>query len=213
MDSKEPSLPEAEAHRVLARAAEIDAQDGPSVPLERLRLAALEAGLSPAAFEAALSEVHEARRAHPPTSSPWPRLARYAGAMLGTGVMLVTGAAILNDVESAWLVRKLLDPVALGVGAALALRFKVRPLALVLGGLAVATGAEFFMDLWAGRPAIRGAEPHFGLMIAGVAGVLLGSLLRRLPRNPDAQHNAVAQPVREPTRARRTDAALIVSAG
>lgn len=153
-------------------------------------------GLSSAAFEAALSEVRDVRRVHPSTSSPWSRVARYAGAMLGTGVMLVIGAAILNDVESAWLVRKLLDPVSLGVGAAIALRFKVRPLALVLGGLSVATGAEFFMDVWAGRPAIRGAAPHFGLMIAGVAGVLPGSLVRRSPRGPDAQHDAVAQPVR-----------------
>jgi hypothetical protein len=213
MDSREPALPETEAQRVLARAAEIDAQGGPSVPLQRLRLAALEAGLSPAAFEAALIEVRDARLALPPASNLWPRIARYAGTIVGTGVVLVTGAAVLNDVESAWLVRKLLDPVALGMGAALALRFKVRPLALVLGGLAVATGAEFLMDMWAGQPAIRGAEPHFGLMIAGVGGALLGSLLRRSPRDPDAQRDAVAQPVRQSPPARPTDAALILSAG
>lgn len=213
MDSREPSLPETEAQRVLARAAEIDAQGEPSVPLQRLRLAALEAGLSPAAFEAALIEVRDARLVLPPASKPWPRIARYAGAIVGTGVVLVTGAAVLNDVESAWLVRKLLDPVALGIGAALALRFKVRPLALLLGGVAVAMGAEFLMDMWAGQPAIRGAEPHLSLMIAGVAGALLGSLLRRSPRHPDAQHDAVAQPVRQSTPARPTDAALILSAG
>ena len=213
MDPKKPSLPEAEAQRVLARAAEIDAHGGPSVPLERLRLAALEAGLSPAAFEAALTEVHETQLSPPSAASPWPRLARYAAAIVGAGVVLVTGAALLNPVESAWLVRKLLDPVALGIGAALAMRFRVRPLAIVLGGLAVATGAEFLMDLWAGQPAIRGAEPHFGLMIAGVAGVLLGSLFRRLPRDSDAQHDAIAQPVRESTPPRPTDTALIVSAG
>lgn len=212
MDPKKPSLPESEAQRVLARAAEIDAHGGPSVPLERLRLAALEAGLSPEAFEAALTEVRDARPAPPRTVNPWPRLARYTGAIVGTGIVLVAGAAVLNPVESAWLVRKLLDPVALGIGAALAMRFKVRPLALVLGGLAVATGAEFLMDLWAGQPAIRGAEPHFGLMIAGVAGVWLGSLLRRTPRDPDALPAAVPQAVGEATQ-RRIDATLIVSAG
>lgn len=213
MDPKKPSLPEAEAQRVLARAAEIDAHGGPSVPLERLRLAALEAGLTPAAFEAALNEVRNARQAPPTATTPWPRLARYAAAVVGTGVVLVTGATILNPVESAWLVRKLLDPVALGLGAALAMRFRVRPLAILLGGLAVATGAEFLMDLWAGQPAIRGAEPHFGLMIAGVAGVLLGSLLRRSPRDPEVQPDAVAATARTSTPPRPTDAALIVSAG
>ena len=213
MDHTQPSLSESEAQRVLARAAEIDAQGGPSVPLERLRLAALEAGLTPAAFEAALAEVREARIAPLPPANPWPRLARYAGAIVGTGVVLVAGASVLNDVESAWLVRKLLDPVALGLGAALAMRFKVRPLAILLGGLAVATGAEFLMDMWAGQPAIRGAEPHFGLMIAGVAGVLLGSLLRRSSGGPDAQPETVAQPVRESTPPCPTDAAMIVSAG
>lgn len=213
MDPKKPSLPESEAQRVLARAAAIDAHGGPRVPLERLRLAALEAGLSAEAFEAALAEVRDARPAPQKSDESWPRLARYTAAIVGTGVVLVAGAAVLNPVESAWLVRKLLDPVALGIGAALAMRFKARPLALLLGGLAVATGAEFLMDLWAGQPAIRGAEPHFGLMIAGVAGVLLGSLMRRSPRDPDAQPDAVAQPARESTTPRPTDATLIVSAG
>ena len=213
MDPKKPSLPESDAQRVLARAAEIDAQGGPSVPLERLRLAALEAGLTPAAFEAALAEVRAATLTPPKSTSEWPRLARYAGAVVGTGVILVAGASLLNPVESAWLVRKLLDPVALGLGAALAMRFKVRPLAILLGGLAVATGAEFLMDLWVGQPAIRGAAPHFGLMIAGVAGVLLGALLRRVPGGPDAHPDSVAESVRTSTPPRTTDSALIVSAG
>lgn len=213
MDPKRTSLPEVDAQRVLARAAEIDAHGGPSVPIERLRLAALEAGLSPAAFEAALAEA----RATPPSPAPsvksWPRLARYVGAILGAGAVLVAGAAVLNDVDSAWLVRKLLDPTALGIGAALALRFKVRPLALVFGGLAVATGAEFLLDMWAGQPAIRGAAPHFALFIAGVAGVLLGALLSRSPRSPDTRQDAVASPVPVQSPTHPPDISLIVSAG
>ncbi len=213
MDPRKPSLSESEALRVLARAAEIDAQGGPSVPLERLRLAALEAGMAPAAFEAALAEVREARLAPPRDASPWPRFARLVGTIVGTAVVLVAGASVLNRVESAWLVRKLLDPIALGFGAALAIRFKERLLAIVLGGLAVATGAEFLMDMWVGQPAIRGAEPHFGLIIAGVAGVLLGSLLRRPSGEADAQQpETVAQPVREATPPRLTDTKLIVCA-
>jgi hypothetical protein len=213
MDPMKPSLPESEAQLVLARAAEIDAQSGPSVPLERLRLAALEAGLTPAAFEAALAEVRNARVAPQPTPGEWPRLAPYVGAIVGTGIVVVAGASVLNSVESAWFVRKLLDPVALGLGAALAMRFNVRPLAMLFGGLAVATGAEFLMDLWVGQPAIRGAAPHFGLMIAGVAGVLLGARLRREPGGQDAQPDTAEEPVRASTPLRTTDSALIVSAG
>jgi hypothetical protein len=212
MDKRKPSLPEAEAQRVLARAAELDAQTGPRVPLERLRLAALEAGLSPEAFEAALTEVREAQPAPSKPDRAWPLFARCTGAIVGSGIVLVAGASILNPTESAWLVRKLLDPVALSIGAALAMRFKVRPLALVLGGLAVATGAEFLMDLWAGRPAIRGAEPHFGLMIAAIAGVTLGSLLRRSPRDSDALTDKVARPARDSTPPHPTDARLLVTA-
>ncbi len=90
----------------------------------------------------------------------------------------VAGAAVLNPVEAAWLVGRLLDPVALGMGAAHATRFTVRPLALVLGGLAVATGAELVVDLRAGQPGIRSeSTPHAE---------------SNPPREPTPAHRAVA---------------------
>jgi hypothetical protein len=207
------SLSEAQAQRLLARAAELDAQLGAPVPLERLRLAAHEAGLSAAAFDAALAEL---RAAGPDpvreSNNTWPRIARYAAALVGAGTLVVGGAMILNDSNADWLVRKLFDPLALGLGAALAMRFRARPFAMVLGGLAVATGAEFLMDMRAGEPAIRGAAPHFALLIAGIGGVLLGAFLRRPPRDEDSLGAPVAESARESAAVRPSDATLLLSA-
>jgi hypothetical protein len=97
--------------------------------------------------------------------------------------------------------RKLFDPVALGLGAAVAARFGVRPVALLLSGFAVATGAEFAMDLWTGQPAIRGVAPHVALLLAGLGGVLLGArwfrsapreapLMREVSREDAGRHSA-----------------------
>ncbi len=106
------------------------------MPLARLRLAAQEAGLSSESFDAALAELRAAApepvRA---TDKTWPRMARYAAALLGAGAFFVGGAMIRNDSNAAWLVRKLFDPVALGLGAAFAMRLRARCSALVLGGL------------------------------------------------------------------------------
>jgi hypothetical protein len=207
------TVSESEAQRLLARASELDAHLGGVVSLDRLRQAAREAGLSNAAFDVALAEL----RATPSSTSAsatkaWPRLARVAGPVLGAAALLIGGALILNDSNAAWLVRKLLDPLALGVGAALAFRFRVRPLAIVLGGLAVATGAEFLMDFWAGQPAIRGAEPHFALLIAGIGGVLLGALWSRKPRDGAPSAGTAPESVQKPDDVRSKDVELIVSA-
>ncbi len=151
---------ESDAERLLTRAAAVDAQLGAAVP----------------------AELQSAPQTPPSARAHWPRILRIVGPVLGAAVVLVGGAMILNGSTATWLVRKLLDPVALGVGAAIAARLRVRPLALALAGFAVATGAEFLMDFWAGVPAVRGAEAHFALIIAGIGGVLLGARFGRTPR-------------------------------
>ena len=93
-----------------------------------------------------------------------------------------------------WLVRKATDPVALAIGAVIASRLRARPVAWLLAGLAVAQGAEFVMDAALGVPAVQGLGSHFALMIAGIAGVLLGG---RLHRPPPAERTADA-PLPEP---------------
>ena len=50
-------ISEEEAHRLLARAAELDARSAASVPLSQLRDVAREAGIAPEAFERALTEL------------------------------------------------------------------------------------------------------------------------------------------------------------
>lgn len=80
-----------------------------------------------------------------------------------------------------WLVRKATDPLALAIGATIALRLRARPIALLLAGLAISQGAEFVMDATLGMPSVQGFGSHIALMIAGVAGVLLGGRLLHRP--------------------------------
>ncbi|MGH7695028.1 MAG: hypothetical protein ACRENH_08605 [Gemmatimonadaceae bacterium] len=54
-------LPEHMASRLLTRASELDAARRAGAAVSELRAAATEAGISPAAFEAALSELREAK--------------------------------------------------------------------------------------------------------------------------------------------------------
>ena len=72
------SISEEDAHRLLARAAELDARQGASVPIAQLREVAREAGIAPEAFLQALTEL-EAGALGPKTVgqavSAW--LARY----------------------------------------------------------------------------------------------------------------------------------------
>ncbi|HKV75705.1 MAG TPA: hypothetical protein VJN95_14385 [Gemmatimonadales bacterium] len=63
MNDPERPLTEDAARRLLARAVELDARLGSAVTLQELRTASTEAGISPAAFDAAVreAEVNEAR--------------------------------------------------------------------------------------------------------------------------------------------------------
>jgi len=70
MPSTDPPLSEAAARRLLARAVELDAQVGSAASLDQLRAAALEAGISAAAFEAAVAEQAASPMATPPRT-PW----------------------------------------------------------------------------------------------------------------------------------------------
>ncbi len=200
-------LPEDVAHRLLARAVELDASRDTEVTLTQLRDAAQDAGISAAAFDAALAELHpqgvEKHRVHgsPPGRGLSARLRRLLGIATPTGgvgslrefllrnvLALAACWGILTflvamggvaDVE--WLVRKALDPAALALGAAAAARLRARPVGILLAGLAISTGAEFLMDAALGAPAVQGFGSHLALMIAGIAGVLLGGRLLRRP--------------------------------
>ena len=204
-------LPEDAAHRLLARAVELDATRGTELTIAQLRAAAGEAGISNAAFDAALKEwlsadfTTVAPRAAPSGIPAW------LGVQLAAVGDAVNGAPVRNFVAFAafwgvlmllvsfdraadvhWLVRKATDPVALAIGAVIALRLRARPVGLLLAGLAISQGAEVVMDAALGVPAVHGFGSHLALMIAGVGGVLLGG--RMFHRPPGEQASVATKP-------------------
>lgn len=193
-------LPEDAAHRLLARAVELDATRGTELTIAQLREAAREAGISNVAFDSALKEWQSAEfTSVPPRPVPsgiraWFRVhvaaveAAVKGAPVRNIAALVAFCGVLmllvsfdRAADVHWLVRKATDPVALAVGAIIALRLRARPIGFLLAGLAISQGAEFVMDVALGVPSVQGFGSHLALMIAGVAGVLLGGRLLNRP--------------------------------
>lgn len=161
------------AQQLFARAATVD-QGG--MQLAQLRNAAIEAGISGAAFDQA---VREWRAGAPPrqTSGSWTqRLLRNVGAFAAGWTSLAILAAADRFLSVPGLVHKLTDPIGLLVGAVVAMRLRARTATIVMGGLAVSQAAEFLMDFLAGSPAIHGFYAHIGLMIAGVGGVAVSQI-------------------------------------
>jgi hypothetical protein len=203
-------LPEDAAHRLLARAVELDASRSSEVTIAQLRDAACEAGISITAFDAALDELRLAQdgdrqalasaRSANKSIGAWIRgdtpafgtdllespVLRNIVALAGFLGILLFLVSIDRASDVHWLVRKATDPLALALGAALAIRLRARPASILLGGLAIATGAEFVMDVMLRAPAVQGFGSHWALMIAGVAGVLLGRNFQRQPRARDS---------------------------
>jgi len=184
---REPErVPDATAQNLLARAAELDA-DGPS--LTQLRQAAIEAGISASAFDAAVAEWRAAGlRVAAPTSAARPPgswVGRNALA-LATGWVAAFGLAAAERLAGApWLVHKLSDPLGLAIGAAVALRLRARTANVVLVGLALSQTTEFLMDWFSGAPAVQGFGAHMALMTAGVAGsAIVNHLWRRSRGGP-----------------------------
>ena len=194
-------LSEEVANQLLARAVALDGAHGSALTVDQLRDVARESGISERALEQALDEwnvtgVVSVPKAH--ALSAGGRLRGWLAEQLIAARRAVTGSPARNLLALAaswgvlmvlvsldranavpWLVRKATDPIALGIGALIASRLRARPVALLLCGLAVAQGAEFVMDAALRTPAVQGFGSHLALMIAGVVGVLLGSVTTR----------------------------------
>jgi len=163
------------AQQLFARAATLD-QD--RTQLAQLRNAAIEAGISGAAFDQALREWRAGVRWRR-TAGSWPqRFLRNAGAFAVGWTSLAILAAADRLLSMPGLVHKLTDPIGLIVGTVVAMRLRARTATIVMGGLAVSQGAEFVLDLLAGAPAIQGFYAHMGLMIAGIGGVAVSQIRR-----------------------------------
>lgn len=229
-------LPEDEAHRVLARAVELDARLASEMPITRLREIAIEAGISPDAFEAALNEATAIQRRASTDQRKAPLLGRFARIFRGPEPRIGdegVGSSILDNVVSIaafwgifvllhrilrgldvnWVLLKAANPIALMLGTAIGHRLHARLATFVLGGLAVAAGAEVIMDTVFGTPAVRGGPAHFALIVAGVAGVAVGALVNaarrkgsKAPAAPQASSTVTSDAA--PANARSDDRAL-----
>jgi hypothetical protein len=172
-------LSEETARKLLERAASID---DTRLSLAQLREAAAEAGISNAAFDAAVGEWRRAAgdaRSKPAAPNRLTSLLPNCAALAGGWISVSTLALVVRLTGAPWLVHKLTDPIGLAIGALIAAKSKARPAAIVLAGLTVSQLAEFLMDLFAGAPTIHGFGAHMALMIAGVLGVALGHRLLR----------------------------------
>jgi hypothetical protein len=185
------------ARRLLERASDFDEQE---LTLTQLREAALEAGISAEAFDAAVAEWRQGASVAPAPpvartfATRWrsPML-RNLGALAAAYASLGLLVALCNLAEVPWLVRKLADPVGLALGLIIALRLRARPAAILIGGLSAATMVEFLLDLASGAPAIHGFRPHMALMIAGVAGAALFAMVRRRTSGPGSAGNSAIE--------------------
>jgi hypothetical protein len=185
-------LTEDVAHRLLARAVELDTPGGAEITIAQLREAAVDAGVSESAFNAAVAELERARyrssasseidvHASPTEARP-SRLARFTGsvirnvgALAASGAFVAAGAMIIRATSAPDLLHKVSDALAMGIGALLASRWRARPATILLAGLALALGAEVLFDVLQGSYSVRGFGAHMALMVTGVAGVLLGA--------------------------------------
>jgi hypothetical protein len=170
-------LPEDVAHRVLARAVELDARRDAGISVQQLRDVADEAGISQGALDAALRELAAGAPDEGPRRSRWQTVVANVLGVAAFWLTLMVLVRICRAVEAPWLVRKAVDPLALAIGAAVAHRLRARPAAIILAGLGVAQAAEVVMDAIVGRAAVQGFGAHMALIIAGIGGALLGAAL------------------------------------
>ncbi len=183
------------ARQLLARAAAIDA-DGRE--LGQLREAAIEAGISGAAFDRAVAEWRASgHTVREPRPSWQERVLRNAVGFVGGWLALGLFATIDGLLGAPWLIHKLTDPLGVLIGAAIAMKLRGRAAAVVMAGLTISQGVEFLLDLLTGAPAIHGFYPHIGLMLVGVGGVAASQWWRsrgtpQSPRSTDATDESTA---------------------
>jgi hypothetical protein len=176
------SLSSDAARRVLARAAELDAQAAADVPVARLRDAAREAGISDAAFEAALHDVETREAEHAP-----PRRGRdVVGAVVVNvlafalfWVTLALWARVEHSLQLAWEADHPARALLNVLGVFIALRLRARAVAVVLAVTAAAQVAQYPLHLLFGIEVLQGAAAKWGLMLAALLGVVFGVLMTR----------------------------------
>jgi hypothetical protein len=188
-------LSEDAAHRLLARAVELDAARGPTLTVAQLREVAREAGISAAAFDAAVRELGEGPHA-PPRAAPWRTppwrtppwralghaLARGALAVGGGLGLISVASRVTNAAGADWPVHHGAVIAANVLAVLLARRLGARAVAVLFAVLAAAQAGEYPMRLLFGRDAVQGGPTKWALVLASLLGIGFGALLRHRRR-------------------------------
>ena len=229
-------LSEDSAHRLLARAIELNDSRGSETTLAELRDVATEAGISAQAFDAAFREFSAmavtSRSTYAVSSFVEPSnvVSRFWHRLRGadTGPQAVGEAVVSNAIAMTlfWLLTFLLTRIAIGigwqamegailigsiVGVGIARRLRARLLEVGLMGLVAFQAAELMMHLIFGLQSVQGGPTHFAVIAAGVLGAAIGWIANRRPGAKDGLNHAAeavgSTPDTDPGFAKRTDGA------
>lgn len=200
-------LSEELAHRLLARAIELDLESRSGTTVEQLRDVARELGIADAAFESALSDVRRPVPAKPPgvvrrcldhlrgtETRSWGDVVFVNAAAFATfWAALSFVSAATRGLELGWEGHAArLIAVNIG-GLMLARHLRARLATFVLASTAIAQLAEFAIHLAYGNTSAQGAATHFAVLLAAALGVGATALARR----PDAVRDPIVAPEAE----------------
>ena len=206
-------LPEETAHRILARAVELDAAQASDISLARLREVAREAGIGGRAFEQAFREfqptviapVADVQREE--GSKVWPRVepfVRNVGAFAAAMVIIGTMDRAAGILGSGWPLEHAASILGNILGVGLSLRLRGRVTAFVLAVTAIAQLAEYAMHLMFGIGTVQGGATKWALIIASALGLGLGALAQMRKLTSSASTRAMEGEHKEPTTDPRT---------
>ena len=202
-------LSEETAHRVLARAVELDARQASDVPLLKLREIAKEAGISERALDEAFRELRSTTSDLVPVKQEagYKSLFMRGLPLLRNAVSLAVALPLVGTVSrlaqgigAEWPLQHALAILATIAGAGIAHRLRGHVAAFVLAVVAIAQLAEWPMHLYFGIQTVQGGPTKFALLLAAGLGLGIGVLVRRgkgeLPSAAASEEPVVATNVR-----------------
>jgi hypothetical protein len=219
-DAELMRLSEDSAHRLLARAIELDDTRGSETTLAELRGVANEAGISSHAFRAT-NTVSSSVEPSSVVSRLWRRLRGADTRPEAVGDAVVSNAIAITLF---WLLTFLLTRIAIGigwqamegatligcmVGVGIARRLRARLVEVGLMGFVAFQAAELVMHLSFGLKSVQGGPTHFAVIVAGVLGAAIGWTANRRPGAMEGRMSAAeamgSTPVTDPGFAGRAD--------
>ncbi len=175
------------AHRLLSRAAELDARHDRDLSLSELRAIALEAGIAPEAFDRAVIELAQAPAAGPQTNDDfWHRALQHFKVIGAFVITLMLLSRLSQGLDLGWQVRELVDVLALSVGAVTAHRLRSRLPKLAFIGLGAGTLVQWLVHLAFGLNTVQGAAAHWAILGTGLVAALGVSAVARMLPPPEA---------------------------